>query len=216
MKFSLIHISAVISAILFSLAVNAQTMDEKKQDSSKAADEHSGIAIVGLSTNVLMDAVSAVNIGLEVPVGHHWSLRAEYAMPWWSAADNSFVLKAQNVNIGARYYFKPWKYRSSDVYSGWFASITAGAGLYDVRMNYQGAQGQGLLGNIGGGYSFALGPWWRLDLSAGIGVMYSDRQLYQTNSGGTINNKDSAPIIVPDPTAFKVGIVYLFHIPGKK
>ena len=164
-----------------------------------------------------MDAITAVNLGFEVPVGHNWSVRAEYTTPWWISADNSRALQAQQLNLGARYYFKPWTYRSSDVLRGWFVSVTAGAGYYDVCWNSKGSQGRGFLGNIGGGYSFALGDWWRFDLSAGIGMMIADYKRYQLSPDGkTLIGLNTGTARIPDPTSVKVSFVYLFHTRGKK
>ncbi|MBO4476229.1 MAG: DUF3575 domain-containing protein, partial [Bacteroidales bacterium] len=184
---------------------------------SAAAADSAGVALFGLSTNTLLDAVAAVNIGAEVPVGHNWSVRAEYTTPWWSTANHSHALQVQNVNIGARYYIKPWTYRSSDVLRGWFVSANAGAGLYDVCWDYRGSRGRGILGNIGGGYSFALGDWWRLDLSAGIGMMIAGYERYQVSEDGkTVVPMHSGTARIPDPTSLKVSFVYLFHTRGKK
>ena len=181
-----------------------------------AEPDSTGLVLFGLSSNLLMDAVTAVNLGVEVPVGRNWSLRAEYATPWWGTADKSLALKAQNVNLGARYYLEPWDSRGINVCTGWFASLTVGAGMYDVCLNSYGTQGRGFLGNIGIGYSFPISTWWRLDLAAGAGVMVSEYHDYQVNLDGSITDKEATVTRVPDPTAFKVSFVYLFHVPGKK
>ena len=46
--------------------------------------------------------------------------------------------------------------------------------------------------------------------------MVSEYHDYQVNLDGSITDKEAAVTRVPDPTAFKVSFVYLFHVPGKK
>ena len=137
-------------------------------------------------------------------------------MPWWGSADNSFAFKAMNVNIGARYYFTPWENNGFEVCRGWFLSASFGAGLYDARLNFNGSKGRGLLGNVGGGYSFPLGDWWRMNLSAGIGVMVSDNTIYRATADGNTISRSSGVLTHPDPTSLKVSFTYIFHAPRKK
>ena len=199
---------AILASLLLSVAAFAQTSAEEGSASQ--------VALFGVSTNALQDLITAVNLGVEVPLGNRWSVRAEYFSPWWSIAGSSYVLKTQNLNIGARYYFHPWTDRGAGVLRGWFVSAEAGAGIYDVCWNSVGSSGRGIHGNIGGGYSFALGDWWRLDLSAGIGMMISDYQRYQLSAGdGTKVVSTSGIARIPDPTSLKVSFVYLFHTKRK-
>ncbi len=39
--------------------------------------------LFGVGTNLLFDAVSRVNVSLDIPVGKHWDITADYVFPWW-------------------------------------------------------------------------------------------------------------------------------------
>ena len=42
--------------------------------------------LFAIKTNLLYDALSAVNLEIEVPVGKRWSVAAEGIFPWWKAS----------------------------------------------------------------------------------------------------------------------------------
>ena len=90
---------------------------------------------LGFSTNLLLDAALAPNIGVTVPVGHRWSVQASFACPWWDNGEKSFAYQVLHGSIGARYWLRGWKERNNadpNFLHGWFASAGIGGGYYDI------------------------------------------------------------------------------------
>ena len=168
-------------------------------------------AIAGISTNLASDLLTALNIGVEVPFGKRWSAHAGYTFPFWRSSDKSTAFVIQHIDLGARYYFKPWEYRSSDVMRGWFLCADLGYANYDVAFKSSGVRGNGFTASFGGGYSWAFNKWWRLDFSASMGMLqayYDNYQIGQNGEPFVLGNNTSR---LPDPTGLKVTLVYLFH-----
>ncbi len=90
---------------------------------------------MGLSTNLLLDAALAPNIGVTVPVGQRWSVQASFACPWWDNGEKSFAYQVLHGSVGARYWLRGWKERNNadpGFLRGWFASAGIGGGYYDI------------------------------------------------------------------------------------
>ena len=188
--------------------------EQKRQDALErevaAAMDTTAHVLFGVSSNLLLDAVSAVNVGVEVPFGRHWGAHLGYTTPWWSFAEQYYAMQIQCLDLGVRYYFKPWTYRGSDVYRGWFVSAAFATGKYNLAWKGAGVDGVAMIGGIGGGYTWALGDWWRLDASCNLGMMIADFNRYDltgTSSlpGGKVHSR------LPDPASFKVTLTYLIH-----
>ena len=224
MKLRVLLVMAALSVFIFSLPARGQTQggkthdippsardttdvtlpDDKQQEreAESAASLYGGKELFAISTNLLMDAVTAVNLGVHVPFGRRWMVSADYTFPWWVNNAGTRALKVRHLNIGARYYFKPWTSRGSDVCLGWYTTASFGSGNYNFAWDGNTARATETLPAIGGGYSLPLGDWWRLDFSANIGLL--------------ISHTADVTSILPDPTGLKVSIVYHFHTPVKR
>ena len=88
------------------------------QSASRHCEERSDVAIstpvdksqrtvIGLKTNLLLDAVTALNYAIEVPVNEHFSLQYFQTTPWWTGANNKFCLQALTFGGEARWWFLP-------------------------------------------------------------------------------------------------------------
>lgn len=58
-------------------------------------------------TNLLYDAVGALNIGIEVPFGKrkNWSLMADFAYSYWRSQKNLYALQTLEYGVESRYWF---------------------------------------------------------------------------------------------------------------
>ena len=165
---------------------------------------------IGISTNLAYDLLTAVNVGLEIPVGHHWDLRADYTFPWWRIPSRSIAFQVLHADLGARYYFKPWDRRDENVFKGWFVSASAGAGYYDIAPMGDGYQGWEVMGSVGGGYSFTLGPRWRLDAALGAGPIWTKYvSYYDTGNREVLVKKDEGQKLFWLPNSAKVSLIYI-------
>ena len=167
--------------------------------------------LFGLSTNVLYDAVTAVNFGIEIPVGHHSEIRADYMFPWWVKGDNSRAFQIQHLDLGYRYYLKGWEKRDADVLRGWYLSASVGTGKFDIEPNRKGVQGKEFMASVGAGYTLPLGDWWRMDLGLGVGAMYADFQNYQWQEDKQLHFENESHYLWLGPVSAKVSFIYLFH-----
>lgn len=135
--------------------------------------------ILGVNTNLAFDALTAVNLGLELPLGRHWDLTADVYFPWWTFPTKEITFQWVHADLGARYYFKGWKERqTSQVCRGLFAGATIGGGLFDVGHQQTGYQGEELSAKLRLGYTFRFSPSWRMSVFAGGGVAFTQYRPY--------------------------------------
>lgn len=169
-------------------------------------------ALVGVSTNVLLDGITALNLGVEVPLDHHWDARADIYFPWWKNNAKSFCFQVMHFDAGARYYFDDWNKRDAGIFRGWFASAHVGGGYYDIAPWDDGYQGWEITAGIGGGYSFALGDWWRLDASLAVGPFYTDYITYEdAGNRSTLIQTGADHRFCFLPTDARISLTYIIH-----
>ena len=165
--------------------------------------------LFAISTNLLYDAATAFNIGLEVPINKHWSIFAD-------GAYNEFLRKGENgfsimlADLGANYYFAG----EGPAMKGWFAAAAAGAARYDLAPKDKGWTGEVYYLSLGGGYSFQLGKKdsnWRLKLAGGFGPFYTDYTYSERISTGDMAPKHDSSFTWVLPTNLQASIVYIFQ-----
>lgn len=60
---------------------------------------------IALRTNLLFDAIGALNIGIEVPIGNHFSVIADFAYSYWRSSTNLSALQTLQGGVEGRYWF---------------------------------------------------------------------------------------------------------------
>ena len=94
-----------------------------------------------LKTNLLYDAMTGVNFGIEAPIGDRWSVAFDWVCPWWGGINTHRYLQLLNGNLEGRYWFG--KRENMLQLTGWFAGVSVGGGLYDIMLNdSNGLQGE--------------------------------------------------------------------------
>ena len=174
-------------SILVSAPVKAV---EKDSTLNAEPAEKELVPFVGLSTNLLYDAACALTdfnsfpiaSGLELPLGKHWSLTADYIVtaPWRAWNSNAECAQLMHLSLGGRWYPVARK-----PLAGWYVSALAGVGYYDFERGGRGYQGEDFLAAIGGGYSFPLGDHLRLNFGIGAGPLLTRYRFYE----GVSNNE---------------------------
>lgn len=135
---------------------------------------------IALKTNLLFDAVGAPNIGIEIPIGKHFSIVGDFAYAYWRTPNNLFALQTLEGGIEARYWFgvsdkKIAKNREwSKPLRGW----NIGAyGMYCSRYDIQimdGYQGDGFWSaGLTGGYATPVARNLTLEFSLAAGYFYT-------------------------------------------
>lgn len=173
-----------------------------------------GRPLFALKTNLLYDAMTALNIEVEVPIGQHWSVAGEYTFPWWLSERKQHCLQSLSGYIEGRYWFGERTDRRQ--LTGWFAGVYAGGGYYDVEWDDKGYQGEFIIPiALSGGYAHSIGRNLSMEYSLGLGYMRTSYREY-------------APEVCPDgvqrlirqrsdtfnwigPTRIKVSLVWMIN-----
>ena len=136
-----------------------------------------------LKTNILLDAATIVNLGLEIPCGGRFSIAADAYFPWWQDRAKDITVQMLGADLEGRYWFGDRSRRAP--LTGLFAGIYGGAGYYDFQLGSltggDGVQGDFyMMGGICAGYAHSIGGSCRLEHSIGIGYLQSDYRQYIT------------------------------------
>jgi hypothetical protein len=164
--------------------------------------------VVALRSNLL---VPALNVGVEVPIGTHWSVGADYYYPWiWPKSDNKDCFEFLGWGVEARYWFG--KNRTvMDRLQGHSIGLYGYMGYYDFERNYQGYQGEFV--NIGLDYTYAMAVGKKravhFEFSLGVGYIYSQARKYTVIEPGSplISDKRTMKVGFFGPTKANISLV---------
>ena len=142
--------------------------------------------LFALRTNAI--AIPFANVGVEIPLGEHWSMGADWYYPWlWRPHHVQGLDYSGNCNellaldLEARYWFANRHKKPEQRLLGHSLGVYAAAGYYDFERNWTGHQGEFL--NVGVDYLYAV-PIFRghahLEFELGVGYIYSPAQPYDT------------------------------------
>ncbi len=150
--------------------------------------------LFAVKTNLLYDAITAVNIELEVPIGQRWSVAGEWTFPWWTSCGNSSndwqnssnrnTFQLLQGNLEGKYWFGDRTNRP--VMTGWHIGLYAGGGLYDFERNAKGYQGEFFIAaGLSGGYAHTVNKSGnlRMEYSVGVGYLKTQYRYYEEHIG---------------------------------
>ena len=122
-----------------------------------------------LKTNMLYDLGATPNVGIEVSIGHRWTIAAEWLYAWWKSNSRHRYWQGYGGYLSVRKYFG----RSADdhPFTGHHLGAYGSALTYDVEWGGRGYQATrfGFGGGLEYGYSIALTRRLNLDFSLGLG-----------------------------------------------
>lgn len=101
-----VQIEAPVGQLVYPVYTPQQTVTRKSKASTGEMDK-STRTILGLKTNLLLDAVSALNYTIEVPINEHVSLEYFQTTPWWNNKKNNFCLQFLSFGGQAKWWFLP-------------------------------------------------------------------------------------------------------------
>jgi hypothetical protein len=164
--------------------------------------------IMAVRSNLL---VPALNVGVEVPIGNHWSVGADYYFPWvWPKQDNKNCFEFLGWGIEGRYWFG--KNRTIfDRLQGHSVGLYGYMGYYDFERNFHGHQGEFV--NVGLDYTYAMAVGKRksihFEFSLGVGYIYSQARKYTVIEAGAplISDKITKNIGYFGPTKANISLV---------
>ena len=170
--------------------------------------------IAAVKTNLLYDAVTGLNVEVEVPIANRFSVAWEDVFPWWETG-NKYCFQLWEMGAEARYWFKPWETVGTEKLRGWFVGPYVMSGKYDFQydkdINYQGE-----LWSVGAtaGYAMPIGKKKRVNLEFSLSMGYMkthfrhylptdsyDKLIHDPAGDGTFYN------IFKYPTKAKVSLV---------
>ena len=170
-----------------------------------------------VKTNLLYDAVTAVNFAVEVPIGDKWSVEVEDVFPWWHNK-NKWAFQLLQIGAEGRYWFKRTDYR--DVLTGQFAGFYGMGGKYDFQ-NRRKFCYQGEFWSVGFtyGYAMPLGKRFNLEFSLSVGLISTHYRHYTPSEdwGELVADPYKHGIFnYVGPTKAKISLIYpLFKKIGK-
>ena len=183
---------ALLALLLLSAAGHAQDITASvEQPTAAATPETSTLTVpvertvvVAPRTNLLLPLL---NVGLEVPIGNRWSVGADWYYPWlFRKADHKNCFQIDGLSLEGRLWLgarhKAGAENRKHRLRGHSIGLFAMAGRYDLERNYEGHQGEYVLGGVD--YLFAM-PVCRghlhLEFALGVGYFYSRATHYEVN-----------------------------------
>lgn len=133
--------------------------------------------LFALKTNLLFDAVSALNIEVEVPIGKRWSVDGEWMFPWWRSGKSDFTMQLLAGHGEVKYWLG--SRTKHEVMTGWSLGLYGGGGKYDFQIfNNNGTQGDFFDVGASIGYAHKISRSLRMEYSLGFGYLRTDYESY--------------------------------------
>ena len=168
-----------------------------------------------VKTNLPADLVTAVNLGVELPLGEDFSVNAHFTFPWWTAGPygNKYALQLLDAEGELRWWFAPGEERLE----GHYLALQGSGGKFDLQWGRDIGCYQCYNWGVGlsYGYSMSLGEHWNLEFALTLGYLAIDYQHYVPSSDWSVLLRDNAKAGVLHyfgPTGLKISLVYPFHI----
>lgn len=171
------------------------------------------VPLFAVKTNLLFDAISVLNVEVEVPIKDRFSINAAWTFPWWVTKNNGYALELLLGTLEGRYWFGDRSNHSK--LTGWFLGGYAEGGIYDFQWNDNGYQGE-IYTSLGltAGYAHTINKkeTLRMEYSAGAGYFTTGYRYYE----GRLSNKYlvwqyDGRYAWLGPTKAKVSLVWMIH-----
>ena len=167
-----------------------------------------------LRSNLLSTTALTPTIGIEVPIGKHFSVAADFVYTYWIMSDR-YTVQTTQVSAEGRYWFD-WKGIPLTGFS-MGAHITYG-GEYDVQWQ-KGWQGDSFWTfGVMGGYSYTISRRVFLDFSLAMGYFFTPeaRHYHRPQKGHLIWQETRYNMGRFAPTKARIGLVWLININKKR
>lgn len=168
-----------------------------------------------VKTNLLYDATSTVNVGLEVGLAPKWTVDISGNLNAWSSNEHT-KWKHWMIQPEARYWF-------CDRFSRHFVGAHLIGGIFnfagiDNNLSFLGTdfsvlkdnryQGYAYGGGVAYGFAFALSKYFNLELEAGVGYLCLDYDVFECDGCGKKVSEGTHDYF--GPTKAAVNLVYFF------
>lgn len=173
----------------------------------QVANEYAGARYCSFAvkSNLLYDAVTALNFAVEFPVGKRFSVQYEHVFPWWTAGPDGNKYSMQVLSMGgeARWWFAKRERKKSvdvpgiaerrDLLLGHYLGLYADAGKFDVQAGRKFGCYQSHFKSAGlsYGYSLPVGKRVNFEFSLSVGYALIDYQHYIPADDWSVLLKDN-------------------------
>ena len=187
-------------------------LDLKKNKIVAEPEQH---PLFALKTNLLFDAMSAINVEVEIPIGKRWSVAGEWVFPWWLYEKEQYALQMGNGNLEVKYWFGD--HRKHGRLTGWFIGLYGGGGYYDIEWKVQGRQGEFWHAGLSGGYALTINRRgnWRMEYTLGLGYMGTGYREYVPEMGADnrwhLMRRGGGHLNWIGPTRVKVSLMWMIN-----
>ena len=168
---------------------------------------------VALKTNLLYDATTTPNLGVEMGVGRKSSVQLFYGLnPWKFGHHDDVFLKHWVVNPEYRYWF-------CQRFNGSFVGLHAFGGEYNAskidvpfgwwdELKDNRMEGWFVGAGLAYGYQWVLSRHWNFEASVGVGAAYIDYSRYPCGTCGA--KDDDGHKWYVGPTKLALSLLYMF------
>ncbi|MDR0982242.1 MAG: DUF3575 domain-containing protein [Culturomica sp.] len=169
---------------------------------------------ITIKTNLLYDATTTLNLGVEVPLSNKFSLDIPLNYNPWTFSEGRKI-KHWLVQPELRYWLK-------ETLHGSFFGLHAHGAQFNVAGKSRRYQGWLAGGGVSYGYQWSLGGKWRMEASVGVGYAYIDYEKWtQQNSESpdcAVCKKKTGTDVMHyvGPTKAAVSLIYTFGNRSRK
>ncbi len=134
--------------------------------------------VCAIKTNLLLDAVTAVNLAVEIPIGERWSVVGEVVYPWWRSWSKDFTMQIESYHAEAKYWLG--ERASKEQLQGWSCGMYGGFGRYDIQpLKSTGVQGDFFDVGVEVAYSHSIAKNLNLEYALGLGYLSTSYNDYK-------------------------------------
>ena len=162
---------------------------------------------VAVKTNLLYDATTTMNLGLEIGLGKKWSLDLSGNYNPWKFDDET-RLRHWGVQPELRYWLcEKFNGHCLGLHGHYAKDNVGGMSFLSDNMERHRYQGHLWGGGISYGYQWLLGNRWSMEAVLGVGYARLDHSKYPCATCGTIQKSEKKNYF--GPTKAAVSIIYI-------
>ncbi len=134
--------------------------------------------LFAIKTNLVLDALSVVNLGVEIPIKERWSVVAEMVHPWWRSWPADFTMQIESYHGELKYWLGD-RTRKEQL-QGWSLGAYGGWGRYDIQpFTRTGVQGYFSDYGFEVGYAHRIARNLNLEYTIGLGYVSTNYEDYK-------------------------------------
>ncbi len=150
-------------------AVSAPVQIERNPVVTTAKPDRTPFSMA-FKTNLLYDAALIPNVGVDIYLGHRWSLGAEWMYSWWNTDKRDWYWRIYGGDIALRKWFG--KKSKEKPLQGHYIGVYGQMFTYDFEVGSRGYLGDKWSWSAGVEYGYSLPVARRINIEFGLGIGY--------------------------------------------